>query len=86
MRTSEVNRLDCARDMTFAAARDHGVFRVTEMRVRQPALDHDRLRDLRRRIRNAGGLFPPHDKKRSRCISRVTAGIDFVATPCMDLR
>src|SRR5260370_22201032 len=27
------------------------------MRVRQPAIDHDRLGDLGRRIRNAGGLF-----------------------------
>ena len=43
--------------MTFAAASHRGVFRVTEMRMRQPAFDHDRLRDLRRRIRNAGPLF-----------------------------
>ena len=33
------------------------MFRVTEVRVRQPACDHDRLRDLRRRIGNASGLF-----------------------------
>ena len=60
--------------MTFAAARHCGVFRVTEMRVRQPAFDHDRLSDLRRRIRNAGRLFHLMTKSAA-SVFRAAAGI-----------
>ena len=60
--------------MTFAAARDYGVFCVIEMRVRQPAFDHDRLGNLRRRVRNAGGLFHLMTKSAAG-IFRATAGI-----------
>ena len=67
--------------MTFAAVRHYGVFRVTEMCVRQPAFDHDRFRDLRRRIGNASGLFHFMAKSAAgvfRAVARVTSLRRFV--------
>jgi len=47
---------------------------MTEMRVRQPAFDHDGLCDLGRWIRNARGLFDLMAKSAA-TVFRATAGI-----------
>ena len=69
---SELTRL--RGDVAFAAARHRLVFRMTEMRVRQPAFNHDRLGSLSRWIRNAGGLFHLMTKSAASVLG-ATAGI-----------